>query len=81
MFKQTKSQVNIWRASQEDVFEFDFSAEPYRVRFDDEKLRRTYGQKDNEDRGYENGRLVPQKSQRLIKTSNFIQPSDDFSVI
>jgi hypothetical protein len=47
MFKQIKSEVYIWKASQEDAFEFDFSAEPYRVQFDHEKLRRIYGQKYN----------------------------------
>jgi hypothetical protein len=38
IFKETMIETNIWRASQEKVFEFDVSAESYRVRFGDRKM-------------------------------------------
>jgi hypothetical protein len=38
-FKQTMIEVNIWAAFQQAGFEFDVSREPYRLRFDREKLR------------------------------------------
>jgi hypothetical protein len=41
-FKLVTIEATICRALQEDAFEFDVSPEPYRVRFDDEKLRRIY---------------------------------------
>jgi hypothetical protein len=40
-FKQTMIESNIWGAFQEAGFYFDVSIEPYRVRFDEEKRRRT----------------------------------------
>jgi hypothetical protein len=40
-FKQTMIETNIWRAFQEAGFYFDMSVEPCRIRFDEEKLRRT----------------------------------------
>ena len=40
-FKQTMIEPNIWGAFQEAGFDFDVSNEPYRLQFDEEKLRRT----------------------------------------
>jgi hypothetical protein len=40
-FKQTMVEVNIWGAFHEAGFEFDVRHEPYRIQFDEEKLRRT----------------------------------------
>jgi hypothetical protein len=40
-FKQTMIEGNIWGAFQEAGLEFDASVEPYRIRFDEEKLRRS----------------------------------------
>jgi hypothetical protein len=37
-FKQTIIEANIWGAFQEAGFYFDVSIEPYRIRFDEEKL-------------------------------------------
>jgi hypothetical protein len=37
-FKQTMVEVNIWGAFQHPGFEFDVNVEPYRLRFDEEKL-------------------------------------------
>jgi hypothetical protein len=42
-FKQTMIEANIWGAFQELGFEFDTSREPYRLSFDEEKLRRSPG--------------------------------------
>jgi hypothetical protein len=40
-FKQTMVEANIWGAFHEAGFEFDVGHEPYRIQFDEEKLRRT----------------------------------------
>jgi hypothetical protein len=38
-FKQMMVEANIWRAFQQAGFEFEVGADPYRLRFDKEKLR------------------------------------------
>lgn len=38
-FKQTMIEANIWAAFRQAGFEFDVGREPYRLRFDEEKLR------------------------------------------
>jgi hypothetical protein len=38
-FKQTMVETNIWGAFQQAGFEFEIGAEPYRLQFDEEKLR------------------------------------------
>jgi hypothetical protein len=38
-FKQIMIETNIWAAFQPEGFEFDVNREPYRLRFDEEKLR------------------------------------------
>jgi hypothetical protein len=43
MFKQTVIEANIWGAFQEMGFEFDITRDPYRLRFIEEKLRRSPG--------------------------------------
>jgi hypothetical protein len=41
MFKQTMIEPTICSSVQEAGFAFETSAEPYRIRFDEEKLRKT----------------------------------------
>jgi hypothetical protein len=40
MFRETTIETNIWKALQEETFEFDLSADPDRVRFDDKKSKK-----------------------------------------
>jgi hypothetical protein len=42
-FKQTMVESNIWGAFREIEFEFDTEVEPYRVLFNEEKLRQSEG--------------------------------------
>jgi hypothetical protein len=42
-FKQTMVEPNIWGAFQATGFEFDTEAEPYRLLFNEEKLRQSAG--------------------------------------
>jgi hypothetical protein len=42
-FRQTMVEANIWGAFHQAGFEFEVGAEPYRLRFDEEKLRASPG--------------------------------------